>query len=183
MKAFIGGNKKDSVEPAGASAALLIAEKTTKNESLCKSMTLKNRLYGWFICLCVGCVVAFFSSSAIRTVAGNGSSGLIKFFVLYLIGTCCAFGSSLFLWGPAKQCKSMFDKTRRVVTCVYLGAIFSIITLVLCRLLFFKDNLTLAKLTTPLLLLLLIIQYAAYFWYTLSFVPMGRTIFCKCLKK
>ena len=180
MKNFIGGNK-NSAEPAGTSAALLIAEKTTKNESLCKSMTLRNRIYGWFICLCVGCVVAFFSSSSVRTL-GHGQAGLIKFFVLYVIGTCCAFGSSLFLWGPAKQCKSMFDKTRRVVTCIYLGAIVSIITLVLCRF-FFSDNLTLAKLTVPLLLLLLLIQYCAYFWYTLSFVPMGRTIFCKCLKK
>ena len=102
MKAFIGGNKKESVEPAGASAALLIAEKTTKNESLCKSMTLRNRIKGWFICMCVGCVVSFFSSGAVRTLAGNGDYGLWKFFILYIIGTCCAFGSSLFLWGPVK---------------------------------------------------------------------------------
>ena len=101
MKAFIGGSKKDSVEPAGASAALLIAEKTTKNESLCKSMSLKNRIYGWLICILVGCVVTFLSSSTLKNLS-HGTSGLIKFFIFYLVGTCCALGSSLFLWGPVK---------------------------------------------------------------------------------
>ena len=98
---MFGGGKKKSAEPASANAALLIAEKTTKNESMCKSLPLKTRIYGWLICIGIGCVVSFFSSSMISTLS-NGRIGLIKFTILYAIGTCCALGSSLFLWGPAK---------------------------------------------------------------------------------
>ena len=101
MKNLLGGSKKDSAQPAGASAALLIAEKTTKNESLCKSMTLKNRITGWLTCIIVGCIVTFFSAGTLRTLS-RGKYGLIKFFVLYIIGTACALSSSLFLWGPVK---------------------------------------------------------------------------------
>ena len=159
MKGMFGG-KKDSVEPAGAGAAIMLIEKTSKNESLCKKMSLRNRIYGWLICMCVGWVVSFISGGMVRKLATGGDIALIKFFVFYLIGTSCALGSSFFLWGPIKQCKSMFDETRRVVTSIYMGCIVSIITLITMRFIY-SDNETLRKLTVPLLFLLIFIQCIA----------------------
>ena len=147
---MFGGGSKKAANPTSAKAALLIAEKTSKNESLCKSLPLRTRLYGWFICICIGVVVSFFSSSMISTIS-SGRIGLIKFTVLYAIGTCCAFGSSLFLWGPVKQCKSMFDKTRWIATCLYLGSITLIIVFIVLKFTIYPD------LPTAILLLLMLI--------------------------
>ena len=98
---MLSGGKKESADSGGAKAALLIAEKTTKNESLCKSMSLTNRVKGWLLCLAIGTVVTFLSSSTLKNLT-NGTFGLVKFAVFYIIGTSCALLSSFFLWGPAK---------------------------------------------------------------------------------
>jgi hypothetical protein len=34
-----------------------------------------------------------------------------------------------------------------------------------------------------LLIAVMVVQYGALVWYGLSFVPFGRTLFCKCFKK
>ena len=96
---------------------------------------------------------------------------MTKFGILYCAGTVCSLASSLFLWGPAAQCKAMFDKTRRIVTIIFLSCIAGT---VVCIFLYPKPMLIMA---------LILVQYCAYFWYTLSFIPFGRTIFCKCFKK
>merc|ERR1719329_964226 len=70
----------------------------------------------------------------------------------------------------------MFDKKRLITTIVFLSCIVLIVT-----------GAVLIALGYPIppavILLLVIVQYCAYFWYSLSFIPFGRTIFCKCFKK
>ena len=50
---------------------------------------------------------------------------------MYTLGIGLTIGGSMFLWGPAKQCKNMFDPTRRITTIVFLGMVCAIIGLVI----------------------------------------------------
>ena len=114
-----------------AGAALLdkvgmtLVEKTAKNKSICPSLKLKTRIYGWGICLCIGFLLSLLSSGAIKSIA---QGKIIKFTVLYALGTITSLSASMFLWGPAAQCKSMFDKTRRITTIVFLLCLVLVIT-------------------------------------------------------
>ena len=94
---------------------------------------------------------------------------IIKFVIPYTIGTCLALCGSLFLSGPVKQCKKMFHKKRMITTIVMLS---SIAGCVLFAFLNYKWA----------VLACVIVQYASFFWYSLSYIPYGRTIFCKCFK-
>ena len=176
------GNKKGGDDNSKLmSAGVALADKTTKNESLCKSLPLKTRIYGWLICMCVGLMVSFVAGGMVRKLASAGTIGVVKFMVLYTIGTICSLCSGLFLWGPVKQCKSMFDPTRRITTIVYLTCI--LLVFGSCVTFFtWKDESGNPKLPTSVILLLVLIQYIAYFWYALSFIPFGRKMFCKCCK-
>ena len=114
-----------------AGAALLdkvgmtLVEKTAKNKSICPSLKLKTRIYGWGICLCIGFLLSLLSSGAIKSIA---QGKIIKFTVLYALGTITSLSASMFLWGPKAQCKSMFDKTRRITTIVFLLCLVLVIT-------------------------------------------------------
>ena len=55
--------KSDDGEGMLAKAGFAIAEKTAPNKSICPSLSLKTRVYGWLICLVFGYLVAFASSS------------------------------------------------------------------------------------------------------------------------
>ena len=166
------------------SAGVALAEKTQKNESLCKSLPLRTRIKGWFACFCAGMIISFLAGGMVKRLAsaGNFNVGVAKFMILYSLGTACALSSSLFLWGPAKQCKSMFDETRRITTIIYLSCI--VLVLASCVTFFvWKDENGNPKLPPSIILLLVLFQYIAYFWYALSFIPFGRAMFCKCFKK
>ena len=101
---------------------------------------------------------------------------IVRFAVLYTLGIVISLASSMFLWGPKRQCKAMFDKTRLVTTIVFLTCMALIITGAVLIYLGFP-------IPPVLILVLVIVQYCAYFWYSLSFIPFGRKIFCKCFKK
>jgi hypothetical protein len=64
----------------------------------------------------------------------------------------------------------MFDPTRLIATCVYLGSI--LLTLVAA--LVFK--------VAALVILCGIVQYLAMIWYALSYVPFARQAVIGCLK-
>lgn len=63
----------------------------------------------------------------------------------------------------------MFKRSRIILSCIYLGTI--ILTLVLGITL--PDNLTI------LVLISLVAQMVAYFFYTLSYIPQGQRILKK----
>ena len=85
----------------------------------------------------------------------------------------------MFLSGPKKQCKSMFDKKRIITTIVLLGAIILVIT---CGIVGGatatagtdgKDD-VINPIFTILVLVGVVVEYCAYFWYSLSYIPFGR---------
>mgnify|MGYP000223695884 FL=1 len=125
MKLFGGGvAEKPQEQKSLLNFTSVLADKTVKNKSLCPSLSLKTRIKGWAILICIGFVVSLISAGLLKSLIRGD---IVKFGILYTVGTCCSLGSSMFLWGPAAQCKSMFDKTRRITTIIFLTAIIGVI--------------------------------------------------------
>ncbi|XP_067897134.1 vesicle transport protein SFT2B-like isoform X2 [Heterodontus francisci] len=82
--------------------------------------------------------------------------GLILFAIFYSIGNISSIGSTLFLMGPVKQCKKMFEPTRLVATIVMLWK------------------------KAALALIFCVLQFFAMAWYSISYIPFARDAVIKC---
>ena len=82
------------------------------------------------------------------------------------LGNIISLCSAMFLCGPKRQFKKMFDDTRRMVTIVYLSTLAA--SIILCLIKFDKD----VKLA--ILIVLLITQFFSSIWYSLSYIPLAR---------
>lgn len=133
--------------------------------------SMKTRIMGFVICCGVGWVISILGVLSL-IIKHNVTQFAILYSigqVLNIVGYYLPNYSSCFLATPKKQFKNMTDRTRIVLTALYLGAI--VLTLVLGLLL--PENLTF------LVFLSLIGQMVAYFFYTLSYIPFGRKILKK----
>lgn len=130
---------------------------TEEDNEICPSLTLTQRIIGFVCALCVGFIFAIISWVAVFnqdwTLFGIGIT----------LSNLCAIGGSMFIAGPKKQAKKMFEETRWIATTVYLVAM--VLTLVMA----------LAVKNGPVTILFCIIQYLAMIWYGLSFIPYART--------
>lgn len=79
-----------------------------------------------------------------------------------------ALTSTCFLMGPVNQCKKMFAKTRIIATIVMFVAL--IMTLVAAF----------ALKKRALAMLMVVIQFLAMTWYSLSYIPYARDAAKKC---
>lgn len=98
----------------------------------------------------------------IKLVEGNPA----PFVFLYTSGNIMSLLSSMFLSGPKRQFKSMFDEKRRATSITYLVSLCT--SIIVC----FIPIPTGPKI--GLLVLLLLVQMMASLWYTLSYIPYGR---------
>jgi antibiotic biosynthesis monooxygenase (ABM) superfamily enzyme len=98
------------------------------------------------------------------------SDDIAIFAVFYSIGQVLNIGASMFLSTPKGQWKAMTNKSRLVTSIVYILSI--ILTLVIA----------LATQIKGLVIVFLIIQVCAYYWYTISFIPFGQKLAKGCLK-
>jgi len=126
---------------------------------MCK-LSYTQRITGFLCCFLLGWIITFLSLLSIPTIADHPE----KFAVLYTFGNVLAIASTLFLFGPVAQCKSMFQANRWIATCVYL----------------FAMGLTLycafaVQKVWPVLLCMLF-QVAAMIWYALSYIPFARNM-------
>jgi len=136
---------------------------------ICPSLTFKQRLYGFCICFCIGCVISLTSMlSFSKMIAGNPAPFAIK----YSLGNIIALGSTVFLMGPKTQLKRMSHPTRYIAAIVYLVAIAA--TLTFC---FTPPH------SATLVIICIVIQSCALFWYCLSYIPYGRRIVYSCCKQ
>lgn len=88
-------------------------------------------------------------------------------FVLYFsLGSLVSLSSSFFFTGPWKQLKSMFSPVRVCATLVYLISLGLTLTVALTPMY--------VPARGPLLVILVVIQFLSYVWYTLSYVPFAR---------
>ncbi|EGZ26548.1 hypothetical protein PHYSODRAFT_470988 [Phytophthora sojae] len=131
-------------------------------------LTKRQRLYGAIGCYLFGALCGFLST----LMMWGGPKHLKQFAFFYTLGSLCSIGSSLFLIGPMRQLKVMCMPVRRVACCIWMGAM---VTTLIIAFGFPKAG--------PLVLLLVIIQYAAMLWYGASFIPYGRAILRKGCSK
>jgi hypothetical protein len=97
---------------------------------------------------------------------------VLPFAILYSIGSVLGLASTMFLVGPLRQFKLMFHKNRWIATLLYL----LLIGLTLFVAFFDKLN---KRQKVPLILILVILQFLAACWYSLSYIPYARKVLSK----
>ncbi|KAF5386771.1 hypothetical protein D9615_001666 [Tricholomella constricta] len=121
------------------------------------------RLYGFVGCLAVGFLLSILGA----IVLFLGQLGI--FAVLYVIGTIVSLVGTGFLIGFLKQLKLMFKPVRVVASIVLLASI----GLVFVGAFVLRNEI--------LCLIFVIIEYLAYTWYTLSYIPYARAAVTKAV--
>jgi len=121
------------------------------------------RLYGFIGCLAVGFLLSILG--AILLFLGQ----LAIFAVLYVIGTIVTLIGTGFLIGFFRQLKLMFKPVRVVASIVFLASI----GLVFVGAFVLKNEV--------LCIVFVIIEYLAYTWYTLSYIPYARAAVTKAV--
>jgi hypothetical protein len=123
-------------------------------------MSYKTRLMGWLGCSITGWVI----SLIVTFVFIFSDFDVVAFALLYSLGQVLNIAGSCFLSTPSGHLKAMGKKHRIIPSIVYILSI--IITIVIA----------VATKIKGLVLLFVIIQIAAYYWYTISFIPFGQKI-------
>nr|CCC95678.1 unnamed protein product [Trypanosoma congolense IL3000] len=136
-----------------------------EEDSLFPTLTLKERITGFVIVFALSILFSLMAWLAIL------SHSLRKYAALNTMSNIMSISGTMFLCGPVGQLKRMFDSTRWSATVVYLSSL--VLTLVAAILL-----------RSPLLtLMFMIVQYFAMLWYTLSYIPFGRSAALKLLPR
>lgn len=139
-----------------------------KNDSLCPSMTFKQRMIGFLACAGTGSLLTVLVYILFLT----GNLDPVQFVVIFTLANICVLMGSCFLMGPKSQFKRMVKPTRLITTIVL---VLLIIATIVCAFVW-SDK-------TFLILVLGICQFLAMIWYNLSFIPYGRSLVKKCFKK
>lgn len=116
------------------------------------------RMKGFLICFVLG-VFCSILGTCMLWIPGFG---LAVFAVLYSVGNICALASTMFLIGPCRQLKTMCAKERAFATVIMLVCL----ALTLCAAFWWKNN--------GLALLFCVLQFLAFTWYGLSYIPFAR---------
>jgi len=95
-------------------------------------------------------------------IGGPTDANIQAFAVPYAVGNFIALTATGFLLGPKTQCRKMWDPTRRYTTAFYLTMLIIVLAV------------GAAKQNVGLVIVLLIIEICAAFWYGMSYVPFGR---------
>jgi hypothetical protein len=139
-------------------------------EGICPSLSFKQRITGFAICFVGGLFIGFLATFLLFV-------SIVAFATLYTIGNLLSLSSTLFLMGPLRQIKSMFDPTRLFATIVFIAAM--AMTL-FCAFWFTGKNQH--GIQVGLVILFLIIQFLALIWYSLSYIPFARTAVINCCR-
>ena len=143
-------------------------------DACCPALTYQQRLWGFGICFGVGCLISLSSVLFFRKLlAGNP----VPFALNYTVGNLIGLASTAFFVGPARQCKRMSHPTRAGAALIFVLAMVS--TLVCALLLPVVTKLP-TSVITLLVLVSIVIQFLAFFWYCLSYIPYGRRVFKAC---
>ncbi|XP_064918784.1 vesicle transport protein SFT2B isoform X2 [Columba livia] len=140
LKRVLSG--RDAEEPSGLSEVIDAT-----------SLGWGTRVKGFIACFAIGCLCSLLGSCLLWVP----KKGLTLFAVFYTLGNIASIGSTLFLMGPMKQLKRMFEPTRLIATIVMLWR---------------KQGLA---------LLFCILQFFALAWYSISFIPFARDAVKKCI--
>ncbi|XP_026578191.1 vesicle transport protein SFT2B isoform X2 [Pseudonaja textilis] len=116
------------------------------------SLSWSTRLKAFIACFIIGVVCSVMGSFLLWVP----KKGPILFGVFYTLGNISSLGSTVFLMGPMKQLKRMFEPTRLIATILML---------------WHNKGLT---------ILFCILQFFALAWYSISYIPFARDAVKKC---
>ncbi|KAI9540580.1 hypothetical protein NQZ68_039524, partial [Dissostichus eleginoides] len=122
------------------------------------SLAWKTRMKGFGVCFVLGVLCSVLGSCLLWLPR----VGLVVFAVLYSVGNISALFSTMFLMGPLRQLKSMCAKERAIATAIMMVCL----VLTLCAAFWWKNN--------GLALLFCVLQFLAFTWYGLSYIPFAR---------
>uniref|UniRef100_A0A7S3YJD1 Vesicle transport protein n=2 Tax=Lotharella globosa TaxID=91324 RepID=A0A7S3YJD1_9EUKA len=128
-------------------------------------LTWEQRLWGFGIFFGFGCLISFMSTFSVLQIMVNPA----KFALTYTLGNVLSICSLMFLMGPCRQIKKMFDKDRRVATGVY------IISMTITFIAVFK------KVPGYFIIPLIFFQFCALIYYSATYIPYGREILKGCV--
>ncbi|KAF9532341.1 SFT2-domain-containing protein [Crepidotus variabilis] len=121
------------------------------------NLSRTTRLYGF-----AGCFIAGFVLSLLGTIFLT-FGGLIMFAIFYALGTVVSLVGTGFLIGFFNQLKMMFKPIRVVATVILIASIGLVFVGA-----FVLNN-------GVLCLIFVFVEFLAYTWYTLSYIPYART--------
>ena len=140
--------------------------------SLCPALTYKQRLMGCAFFMVAGFFISMGSFFRLKDLlAGHPES----FAIMYTVGNLISLCSTCCLYGPYSQAKSMFAETRMIITTVYF--------LLMATTLFLAFYQGYVPGRVPILITVIICQFLALCWYTISFIPFARDIVKSCINK
>ncbi|XP_018881853.1 vesicle transport protein SFT2B isoform X2 [Gorilla gorilla gorilla] len=116
------------------------------------SLSWGTRIKGFIACFAIGILCSLLGTVLLWVPR----KGLHLFAVFYTFGNIASIGSTIFLMGPVKQLKRMFEPTRLIATIMVLWR------------------------NKGLALIFCILQSLALTWYSLSFIPFARDAVKKC---
>lgn len=125
------------------------------------SLSWSTRIKGFIVCFALG-ILCSLLGTLLLWVSRKG-----LFAVFYTLGNITSIGSTMFLMGPLKQLKRMFEPTRLIATILVL--LFFVLTL--CSAFLWNKGLA---------LIFCILQSLALTWYSLSYIPYARDAVKKC---
>eukprot|EP00457_Paulinella_chromatophora_P011132 gb/GEZN01011258.1/.p1 GENE.gb/GEZN01011258.1/~~gb/GEZN01011258.1/.p1 ORF type:complete len:188 (-),score=14.88 gb/GEZN01011258.1/:612-1139(-) len=131
------------------------------------SLTYQQRMWGFGLMFGFGCAMSVLSAFMTPQIIKGHPE---RFAIPYTFASLASVCSTMFLMGPKTQCKRMFEKSRWIATTVFLLSM--LLTIVVA---FAVKN-------PGLVLVCVIIQACALFWYALSYIPYGRAMFTNCCK-
>ncbi|KRX07341.1 hypothetical protein PPERSA_06956 [Pseudocohnilembus persalinus] len=146
-------------------------EQTTvlnSNQSFFPSMTYKERLIGFLICVGLGWFIELMSFGAVFALMTGKPE---KFAISYTLGNILSLFGTGFLIGFEKQIKNMKNKERLITSIIF----FTSMVMTLLSALVFKIPI--------LVLVFIIIQFCSYVWYVASYIPFARGCIKSSLKK
>lgn len=123
------------------------------------SLSLEERMYAFGIFFTLGAILSIIGIILIFFL------NLIGFAITYTFGNICMIIATLFLFGPMKQIRGMFDSLHRGLSVAVYGLM---ILLTLLAAFLWKSG--------SLCILFVILQFIAYIWYTITSIPGGQTM-------
>lgn len=134
----------------------------SNNFSICSSLNLKTRIIGFLLCSIIGNIILIGSLSQLFSLPIGGK----KFFAIwYTFGNIIILSSTLFLMNYRKQKENLFLPKRKK------ASILLFLSIICC---FFLGIFGFSKFYV---ILTFIIQLLSYIWYSLSYIPMGKSAF------
>ncbi|NP_663487.1 vesicle transport protein SFT2B [Mus musculus] len=127
------------------------------------SLSWGTRIKGFIACFALGILCSVLGTLLLWVPR----KGLGLFAVFYTLGNIMSIGSTVFLMGPLKQLKRMFEPTRLIATILVLLCF----ALTLCSAFLWNKGLA---------LIFCILQSLALTWYSLSYIPYARDAVKKC---